>query len=817
MNGYTIDGDNGYILFESASALVDGVNFSWSPVNLEGAFRYDGNFNGPLSNWDTSGCTKFLATFGGANSFNQDIGGWDVSSGTTFRSMFQNAYIFNQDIGGWTLNTSLSVDMSRMFYQALNFNQDIGGWNTGAVDDMSYMFFSAWRFNNGGVGGVGLGIDQWDTSNVSTMQAMFQSATDFNQYIGSWDTSSLGNMRDMFRSSPFNNGDAAGVSGGGVGIGMDNWDTSSVTDMTNMFNSNANFNQYIGSWDTSSVTSMAGTFLATSSFNQDIGGWNTSSVTAMNNMFASATAFDQNLGSWNISSLTDASGMLTGTALTTPNYDALLIGWAAQAPAIQSGVTLSVVPCQYTLAAQSARDLLTGTYGWSILDQGVAVTPTIFTVDTSQTATGSSAADQYQLTFSALGSAIDATVYWGDGTNDVVTSTTDPALLHTYPAAGTYQIEIHATDPSVRLTTNPVFGSKSQGVQGECLKVTSIDQWGDCTFDSNVDDYYLANIDNVTSLPAVGPIQIVASNGAFYSWGAIANANMDGYNVLSDLPPSSNVSSELFENSSLLTGGVNFSWSAVGSLEGAFYSCTSFNGSISNWDFSGVVTLKNFFYLALSFNQDISHINLTSCIRTDSMFNRATSFNNGSVGGLGVGLDTWDMSSIQNVNSMFQQANSFNQYIGSWGLTSCTTMYAMFRQALAFNQDIGGWNTSSVSNMSFMFYDASSFNQDIGGWNTAAVSNMSNMFNSASSFNQNISSWNISSLTNAAGMFTNSGLSTANYDALLIGWAAQAPAIQSGVTLSVIPVNFTTGGAAEAGYNLLTGTYGWTIIDPAHP
>lgn len=149
------------------------------------------------------------------------------------------------------------------------------------------------------------------------------------------------------------------------------------------------------------------------------------------------------------------------------------------------------------------------------------------------------------------------------------------------------------------------------------------------------------------------------------------------------------------------------------------------------------------------------------------MFQNATSFNNGGVGGVGAGLDQWVMSSATSLQSMFRSCPAFNQYLGSW-------------------------DTSSVTDMRFMFNGASAFDQDLG-------------------------SWNISSLTDASSMFTNSGLSTANYDALLIGWAGQAPNIQNGVVLSTIPVNFTTGGAAEAGYNLLTGTYGWTIIDPVHP
>ena len=56
--------------------------------------------------------------------------------------------------------------------------------------------------------------------------------------------------------------------------------------------------------------------------------------------------------------------------MSTANYDATLIGWAAQAPNIQSNVVFSLGP-KYTSAAQSARDLLTGTYGWTISDGGL--------------------------------------------------------------------------------------------------------------------------------------------------------------------------------------------------------------------------------------------------------------------------------------------------------------------------------------------------------------------------------------------------------------------------------------------------------------
>jgi len=95
--------------------------------------------------------------------------------------------------------------------------------------------------------------------------------------------------------------------------------------------------------------------------------------------------------------------------------------------------------------------------------------------------------------------------------------------------------------------------------------------------------------------------------------------------------------------------------------------------------------------------------------------------------------------------------------------------------------------------------------------------NFQQMFRNASSFNQDLGSWNISQLGSsifpptAAQMFDGSGLSTTNYDNLLIGWASQAPSIQSGVTLGASGINRTS--ASATAYNTLTTTYGWTIND----
>ena len=72
--------------------------------------------------------------------------------------------------------------MSQMFNGATRFNQNIGNWNTGAVTNMSNMFFGASAFNNDGNSSMG----NWNTSRVTGMSLMFADAIRFNQNISGW-------------------------------------------------------------------------------------------------------------------------------------------------------------------------------------------------------------------------------------------------------------------------------------------------------------------------------------------------------------------------------------------------------------------------------------------------------------------------------------------------------------------------------------------------------------------------------------------------------------------------------------------------------
>ena len=337
-------------MFANARAFdqpVGGWNTS-RVTTMNSMFLQDAVFNQPVGAWITSNVTTMSRMFDGASSFNQSIGSWDTGNVTDMSSMFYNASAFNQPVGTW--NTAQVTTMSGLFYGASAFDQPVDGWDTSHVTNMSFLFSSATAFDEPVAG--------WDTSHVTTMNGMFAHALSFNQPIGSWDTGAVNQMGGMFYyASAFDQP-------------VDGWDTSCVTDMSSMFASASAFNQPIGGWDMSNVTNISHMFDGASVFNQPIGGWDTSNITDMSFMFWHGSTFDQNIGGWNVGQVGVMTGMLSGVTLSTENYDALLVGWAAQA--LQRGVFFDAGSSKYSAAAADARATLVNTDGWHLTDGGPA-------------------------------------------------------------------------------------------------------------------------------------------------------------------------------------------------------------------------------------------------------------------------------------------------------------------------------------------------------------------------------------------------------------------------------------------------------------
>lgn len=381
--------------------------------------------------WDISACTSLNQTFQRAESFNGYIGSWDVGNITSITQVFQQAYRFNQDLSGWTFGASKLTTMRQAFNMATDFNnggQPMDGWDVSGVtsflqafqDATSFNASCGWSLNTTGdidftfgflraTAFTGIGLENWNTERVTTFRECF-SQSDLNfalTHPNYWEMRPSVNVTKAFQQTPLNGGQASGVGGRNFEMRFSTsasdsydlsqmfydctdfnqdistdavnnyWDVSRVTNMTQMFRFCSTFDQDISNWDVSACTNMGSMFQSCTAFNQPIGNWGsgTASVTDMSLMFNGATVFDQDLSGWSIASLTNASSMMVSSnALSTANYDAVLdntTGWASQAT-IQSGVGIHFGNARYTTggAAEAGRNLLTGTYGWTITDGG---------------------------------------------------------------------------------------------------------------------------------------------------------------------------------------------------------------------------------------------------------------------------------------------------------------------------------------------------------------------------------------------------------------------------------------------------------------
>lgn len=249
------------------------------------------------------------------------------------------------------------------------------------------------------------------------------------------------------------------------------------------------------------------------------------------------------------------------------------------------------------------------------------------------------------------------------------------------------------------------------------------------------------------------------------SWGAVRLGNSDGY----------------FQGCSNLTITATDILDLTGTttFKDIFYNCSSLITvpSMNNWNVSTITSMYAAFYNAPLFNQNIS---------------------------------SWNVSSVTTMAMMFSNASAFNQNIGGWNISNVDSAYDMFSYTSAFNQDIGSWDVSSLTALNAMFYDASAFNQDISGWDVSNITNVYTMFQGAVSFDQDLSAWNVTSMTNMGYMFNGVTLSTANYDAILIGFEGQA--VNNNVPFHGGNSKYSAGTAATARAALMSD-HVWEIFD----
>ncbi len=203
------------------------------------------------------------------------------------------------------------------------------------------------------------------------------------------------------------------------------------------------------------------------------------------------------------------------------------------------------------------------------------------------------------------------------------------------------------------------------------------------------------------------------------------------------------------------------------SMEDAFFGCNNLKLNAQDTpNLSLATSMYEMFQNAINIGEgtgnwtwDTSHIT-----NMESLFlsNSGSSFN--------ADITSWDVSNVINMKNIFFNT-SFDRDISSWDVHMVEDFSGMFLRT-PFNQNISNWNTANATRTSWMFYKNHDFNQDISNWDVSNVTDMSYMFDEATSFDQNLGNWNVSNVVSMDNIFTNAGLSTKNYDKLLIGWNA---------------------------------------------
>ena len=808
--------------------------------------------NQDISPWDVSNVTDMIAMFQNATVFNQDLGAWDISSLAVAGQMLDTSGMtrVNYDalLIGWNnlgpgetqIPSNISLGATGLSYclgdtartnlintHGWSFSGDtencgfLTTWKTDnpgtSNDDQitiptigpGYNYTVEWEeqgnpnnngtagpftgdatisfpnvgtylvnisgsfpriyfFNNGDKDKI-LSIEQWGNQAWTSMEWAFNGCTNLtlSENAGQPDLSNVTNMQDMFSlcpnfNTPINHWDVSNVTNmRGVFFrspnfnqDLDSWDVSNVTNMLGMFGFSTGFNGNISSWDVGNVTNMQIMFDSAGVFNQDIGNWDVSKVVNMSSMFRKATAFDQNLGDWDISSLVTAANIFDSTAITTENYDSTLIGWRTlQAGEIQipSNLTLDAGGLTYCLSEFHRSDLI-NTIGWTVNDAGRASSCPAPFITTWKTTTANES-----ILIPAAGSGYNYSVDWGDGS----TSLNQTGFAnHSYSTPGIHTVKIIGAFPSLFMQfTDP--GNRS--------RIQSVEQWGDQQWTTMESAFRGCPNLKVPAKDAPDLSQVTNMGDMF-----------NGVDSLG-VPDSINI----------------WDVSNVTNMRGLF-SNSSFNGNISSWNVANVTNMSSMFFLG-SFDQDIGNWDVSNVTNMNFMF-FATPFNQ-DIGG-------WDVSNVTDMGNLFRNTTQFNQDLSSWDVSQVTDMTFMFFSSV-FNQDIGSWDVSKVTDMSDMFNRAADFNQDIGNWDVSKVTNMGGMFDEASIFNQDIGSWDVSKVTNMIGMFNNSGLSTYNYDKMLIGWS-QLDSLQLNVTLDANNIEYCESASAR---QFLIDTYNWTIND----
>lgn len=457
--------------------------------------------------------------------------------------------------------------------------------------------------------------------------------------------------------------------------------------------------------------------------------------------------------------------------------------------------------------------------------------------------------ESFTFPFHDIGSYTNCTIDFGDGGGAKTIATwNDANATNIYATADTYTITISAD----------ACGGMSFDNALPDLRVDDIQQWGIIPFNW-INFFGCSNmIVTATDVPDLSNV-LTGIQAMFRNCSSVTTIpNMNSW----DVSTCTNLQNFMFGATNATPDVSSWDVSSCTNFSAMFRS-TKFDSDIGGWTFKvgGGVNVSSMFLGTNLMTFDLSdwdtesakfnnigalfQLNSSPSITTYSLdgwdvsnvTNMVSTFSDCAYAGA---LNSWDVSNVTNMTSMFAETSLFNSSISNWVTSSLTNVSSMFSENTTFNHSsLNNLDVSGVTAFTNCFFNNSGFNQSLSSWDVSAGTVFFGMFRGSSHtfnqplpwtfkatgtidlrsmfrdnpvFDQDLSGWNVSQVNLLADFFLNETMSTANYDALLIGWEAQS--LTSGVTAGFGNSTYTLGGAAETAHDdLEAAPNNWVITD----